>query len=98
MLIFLKYGIKNNRPDFIEKGRKEIYNRFRDIDEINLIVAGRCNDELLRNAQNAMKEEAGYYENLIALVQAEFTYIYERNAFFPVLYSAVSGGRDWNTQ
>lgn len=24
------YGIKNNRPDFIEKGRKEIYNRFRE--------------------------------------------------------------------
>ena len=62
--------------------RRVIYNRFRDIDEINLIVAGRCNDELLRNAQNAMKEEAGYYENLIALVQAEFTYIYEKNAFF----------------
>lgn len=52
--------------------RRVIYNRFRDIDEINLIVAGRCNDELIRNAQNAMKEEAGYYENLIALVQAEF--------------------------
>ena len=68
--------------------RRVIYNRFRDIDEINLIVAGRCNDELLRNAQNAMKEEAGYYENLIALVQAEFTYIYERNAFFQ--YSALS--------
>lgn len=25
------YGIKNNRPDFIEKGREEIYNRTKDI-------------------------------------------------------------------
>ena len=71
--------------------RRVIYNRFRDIDEINLIVAGRCNDELLRNARNAMKEEAGYYENLIALVQAEFTYIYEKNAFFRENKSTRSG-------
>ncbi len=24
------YGVKNNRQDFIEKGRKEIYNRFHE--------------------------------------------------------------------
>ena len=30
------YGIKNNRPDFIEKGRKEIYNRFRESKNIRL--------------------------------------------------------------
>ena len=30
------YGIKNNRPDFIEKGRKEIYNRFRESKNIML--------------------------------------------------------------
>ena len=30
------YGIKNIRPDFIEKGRKEIYNRFRESKNIRL--------------------------------------------------------------
>ncbi len=30
------YGIKNNKPDFIEKGRKEIYNRFRESKNIRL--------------------------------------------------------------
>ena len=30
------YGIKNNRPDFIEIGRKEIYNRFRESKNIRL--------------------------------------------------------------
>ena len=62
--------------------RRVIYNRFRDVDEINLIVAGRCNAELLKNARAALKPEASYYENLLALIQAGFTYIYEKNAFF----------------
>lgn len=62
--------------------RRVIYNRFRDVDEINLIVAGRCNSELLKNARAALKPDVSYYENLLTLIQAEFTYIYEKNAFF----------------
>ncbi len=62
--------------------RRVIYNRFRDVDEINLIVAGRCNEELLKNARAALKPDASYYENLLSLIQAEFTYIYEKNTFF----------------
>lgn len=30
------YGIKNNRQDFIEKGRKEIYTRFHDQNITNI--------------------------------------------------------------
>lgn len=62
--------------------RRVIYNRFRDVDEINLIVAEKCNDELLTSAREAIKQEAPYYDNLVAFVQAGFTYICEKNAFF----------------
>ena len=68
--------------------RRVIYNRFRDIDEINLIVAGRCNEELLKNAKAAIKPDASYFDNFVALIQAGFTYIYEKNAFFQY-YSAL---------
>ena len=34
--------------------RRVIYNRFRDVDEINLIVADRCNKELIANARAAI--------------------------------------------
>lgn len=62
--------------------RRVIYNRFRDLDEINLLVANRCNEELITKARSAVNEAASYYDNLKALMQAALTYIYERNAFF----------------
>lgn len=62
--------------------RRVIYNRFRDLNEINLLVANHCNEELIANARGAMKEGVSYYDNFKALMQAALTYIYERNAFF----------------
>lgn len=62
--------------------RRVIYNRFRDLDEINLLVANRCNEELIVKAKETVKEEASYYDNFKAVMKAALTYIYERNAFF----------------
>lgn len=62
--------------------RRVIYNRFRDLDEINLLVANCCNEELITKAKEAIKEDASYYDNFKALMKAALTYIYERNAFF----------------
>lgn len=62
--------------------RRVIYNRFRDINEINLLVADRCNNELIENAKTVIVENANYYDNFIAFIKAAFTYIYEKNAFF----------------
>lgn len=62
--------------------RRVIYNRFRDVEELNFIVANKCNDELITNAKAAMKEEKSFFDNFMAMIQTAFTYIYERNAFF----------------
>lgn len=62
--------------------RRVIYNRFRDIDEINLIVAGRCNEELMAKARTAVDPHASFDDNFIALIRAAFAYIYEKNAYF----------------
>lgn len=62
--------------------RRVIYNRFRDLDEINLLVANRCNVELIAKAREAVKVDASYDDNLKALMQEALTYVYERNAFF----------------
>lgn len=62
--------------------RRVIYNRFRDIDEINLIVADRCNEELMDKAGTVMDPHTSFDENVIAFMKAAFTYIYEQNAFF----------------
>ena len=75
--------------------RRVIYNRFRDLNEINLLVANRCNEELVANARGAIKEDASYYDNFKELIQAALTYIYERNAFFQYytsLYRVTEGG------
>ena len=75
--------------------RRVICNRFRDLNEINLLVANRCNEELVANARGAIKEDASYYDNFKALIQAALTYIYERNAFFQYytsLYRVTEGG------
>ena len=62
--------------------RRVIYNRFRDIDEINLVVAQRCNEELMAKAKNALKPQASFEENFITLIKTAFTYIYEKNSYF----------------
>lgn len=75
--------------------RRVIYNRFRDIDEVNMIVAKRCNEELIREAEASVKGDASYYENLLARIMTVFTYIYEKNAYFQyytALYEVAEGG------
>ena len=62
--------------------RRVIYNRFRDLDEINLLVANYCNVELISKARSVIKEDVSYYDNFKALMQEALTYIYERNTFF----------------
>lgn len=75
--------------------RRVIYNRFRDIDEINFIVAGKCNEELIAIAREARKDTASYYENFVAMIEQLFTCVYERNAFFQhytALYQVTEDG------
>jgi len=75
--------------------RRVIYNRFRDIDEINLVVAQRCNEEILEKAKTAITAQASLYENVIALIQTAFTYIYEKSVhfqYYTILYTVTDEG------
>lgn len=75
--------------------RRVIYNRFRDIDEINMLVAKRCNEELIRKAQEQVPQDAPYYDRFMARIMAVFTYIYEKNAsfqYYTALYEVSEGG------
>ncbi|MBO5031263.1 MAG: TetR/AcrR family transcriptional regulator [Lachnospiraceae bacterium] len=75
--------------------RRVIYNRFRDVDEINLLVAQRCNQELIASARAALNPQASYYDNFIVYMKAVFTYIYEKNAYFQhytALYKVTDAG------
>ena len=62
--------------------RRVIYNRFRDINEINLMVGRRCNEELIEKAETAVRENASYFDNFMARITTAFAYIYEHNAHF----------------
>lgn len=62
--------------------RRVIYNRFRDVDEINFIVAGRCNEELIAHAKADISEGASFEESIQSFIESAFTYVYERNAYF----------------
>lgn len=84
--------------------RRVIYNRFRDIDEINLLVAKRCNEELIQKAQEQAPQDASYYERFLARIMTVFTYIYEKNAsfqYYTALYEISQDGvrnellQDW---
>jgi AcrR family transcriptional regulator len=75
--------------------RRVIYNRFRDIDEINMLVATRCNEELVTHAKNVVNPTDSYYEKLVSFIKAAFTYIYEKNSnfqYYTSLYSINDGG------
>lgn len=75
--------------------RRVIYNRFRDIDEINMIVARQCNEELITKARTAISPQASFYDNLRALIKAAFAYVYEKNAnfqYFTALYKVTDKG------
>lgn len=75
--------------------RRVIYNRFRDVDEINMIVAQRCNEELLAKAGAAISPQASFHDNFIALMRAAFAYVYEKKAnfqHFTALYKVTEDG------
>ncbi|MDE6052755.1 MAG: TetR/AcrR family transcriptional regulator [Lachnospiraceae bacterium] len=75
--------------------RRVIYNRFRDIDEINMIVARRCNEELMAKARTAINPQASFYDNFMALIKAAFAYVYEKNAnfqYYTALYKVTDEG------
>ncbi|MDE6362702.1 MAG: TetR/AcrR family transcriptional regulator [Lachnospiraceae bacterium] len=75
--------------------RRVIYNRFRDIDEINLVVSQRCNEELMAKAKDVLKPQASFEENFITLIKAAFTFIYEKNSYFQhytALYKVTDAG------
>ena len=62
--------------------RRVVYNRFRDLDELNMIVADRCSQELIANAKKKVNEEAAYCDKLTIFIEAIFTYIQQKNAYF----------------
>lgn len=75
--------------------RRVIYNRFRDVDEINFIVAGKCNEELIAYAKNKIVDLTGFQDRFSDFVKNVFSYIYERNAYyqyFTNLYQITEGG------
>lgn len=75
--------------------RRVIYNRFRDIDEIIMMVGKRCNEELIKKAETAVKEDASYYDNFMAKIATAFAYIYEHNAhfqYYTTLYTTDESG------
>jgi len=77
--------------------RRVIYNRFRDINEINLMVAERCNEELIKKTETAVRGDASYYDNFLSRISAAFTYIYEHNTnfqYYTTLYSMSKKGAE----
>jgi AcrR family transcriptional regulator len=62
--------------------RRVVYNRFRDIDEINLLVAGKCNNELIKHSRKAINPADSYGDNFNAYVESAFTYIYEKDSHY----------------
>lgn len=75
--------------------RRVVYNRFRDVDEINMIVAGRCNDELIAKAEQAAAEVTSFRDKYTTFIKSAFAYIYEKNSYFQyytALYEINEGG------
>lgn len=77
--------------------RRVVYNRFRDVDEINLIVAERCNQELIAGAKASILDSFPFSEKYQAFIKNIFAYIYERNAnfqYYTSLYQIEDGKID----
>jgi AcrR family transcriptional regulator len=62
--------------------RRVVYNRFRDVDEINLLVAEKCNHELIEHSRKAINPADSYVNNFNAYVESAFTYIYEKDSHY----------------
>ena len=75
--------------------RRVIYNRFRYVDELNLIVSEKCNEELITHAEAVIDPQAPYFDNFMAFVEAAFAYVYEKNSYFQyymALYRVMDDG------
>jgi AcrR family transcriptional regulator len=62
--------------------RRVVYNRFRDIDEINYMVALKCNNELIEHSRKAINPADSYIKNFNAYIESAFAYIYEKDLHF----------------
>jgi AcrR family transcriptional regulator len=62
--------------------RRVVYNRFRGIDEINSLVATKCNADLIAHARKAINPTDSYSVNFTTYIEAAFNYIYERESHF----------------
>jgi AcrR family transcriptional regulator len=62
--------------------RRVVYNRFRDIDEINMMVAEKCNNELIEHSRKAINPADSYVNNFNAYVESAFSYIYEKDSHY----------------
>jgi AcrR family transcriptional regulator len=62
--------------------RRVVYNRFRDIDEINMLVAQKCNKELIDHSRKAINPAESYNKNFNDYVESAFTYIYEKDSHY----------------
>ena len=71
--------------------RRVIYNRFRDVDELNLIVSEKCNEELITHAEAVIDPQAPYFDNFLAFVEAAFAYVYEKNSYYQYFYFYYQG-------
>ena len=77
--------------------RRVVYNRFRDVDEINLIVAERCNQEMIAGAKQTIVESAPFFEKYQAYIKNSFAYVYEKNTnfqYYTSLYQIEDGKID----
>jgi hypothetical protein len=75
--------------------RRVVYNRFRDISEINLLVASKCNNELINHSRKAINPADSYVKNFNAYVESAFTYIYEKDShyqYYTTLYTIEDDG------
>jgi AcrR family transcriptional regulator len=70
--------------------RRVVYNRFRDVNEVNLLVAKKCNNELIEHSRKAINPADSYVNNFNAYVESAFTYIYEKGShyqYYTTLYT-----------
>lgn len=62
--------------------RRVVYNRFRDVEELSLIVSDRCCDELIENARGIINADELKFDDFIRFIEKIFNYISEKNVYF----------------
>lgn len=62
--------------------RRVVYNRFRDVEELSLIVSDRCCDELIENTRGIINTDELKFDDFIRFIKKIFNYISDKNAYF----------------